>query len=133
MQHIKHYSDVYSSNHTLQSLDLPRHMNGDLLQSLLKLNEITNKSHVAIKKILNHSNIDMGPMFEWDAEDEPSLKALPYVISWFERAGKAVSAFPGYNIEERKLDAIFQFARAMPLFFVQPSYIDEGSKKRKRD
>ena len=139
MQHIKHYSDVYSSNHTLQSLDLPRHRNGDLLLSLLKLNEIANKSHVAIKKILKyHSNIDMGPMFEWDAEDEQSLKALPYVISWFERAGEAASAAEdrkgGYNIEEQKLDAIFQFTRAMPLLFVPASPPNDkvASNKRKR-
>ena len=97
-------------------------MNGDLLQSLLKLNEITNKSHVAIKKILNHSNIDMGPMFEWDAEDEQNLKALPYVISWFERAGEAASAAEdgkeGYNIEERKLDVCAQ-RRFFTLYLIQ--------------
>ena len=80
----------------------------------------------------------MGPMFEWDAEDEQSLKALPYVISWFERAGEAASAAEdrkgGYNIEEQKLDAIFQFTRAMPLLFVPASPPNDkvASNKRKR-
>ena len=80
----------------------------------------------------------MGPMFEWDAEDEQNLKALPYVISWFERAGEAIIAAEdgegGYNIEERKLDAIFQFARAMPLLFVPASPPNDkaASNKRKR-
>ena len=78
----------------------------------------------------------MEPLFEWDAEGEQSLKALPYAIDWFERAEEAVADEDDNStchVEEKKLSAIFQFAQAMPLFFVQPSYIDEGSKKRKRD
>ena len=96
-------------------------MNEDLL-SLLTLNNNANKSHTAIKKTLKyHPTIDMGPMFEWDAEEgEQNLKALPYVTSWFERAGEAILAVEdgerGYNIEERKLDVIYQFARAMPYY-----------------
>ena len=128
-------NSTYSSNHMLKKIVLTSGT-GPQLVSLLKINKGTNKSHVAMKKILKyHPNIDMGPMFEWDAEDEQSLKALPYVISWFERAGKAVSAFPGYNIEEQKLDAIFQFARAMPLLFVPASPPNDkaaSNNKRKR-
>ena len=129
-------NDIYSSNHTLKCLDLPQQRNGDLLLLSLFFNEGTNKSHVAMKKILKyypnmdmdlkyHPNIDMGAMFEWDAEEgESNLKALPHVISWFERANAAVAGEEGYNIEERKLDAIFQFARAMPLLFEGISAMD---------
>ena len=72
-----------------------------------------------------------------DAEEgERNLKALPYVISWFEMV-KEVAAADGEEdsytgddddedaeleqllnvIEQRKLDAILQFAKAMPLLF----------------
>ena len=119
-------ASTHSSNHILNELDLDQ---SELLLSLLKLNKGTNKSHVAMKKILKyHPNIDMGPMFEWDVEDEQSLKALPYVIGWFKRACEAVTAADGeeggYNIEERKLDAICQFVRAMPLLFEGISAMD---------
>ena len=64
----------------------------DELDSLLHLNMNTNKSYVAIKKILqNHpyySNaLDMEPFFEWnmEGEGERNLKALPYVIAWFDK------------------------------------------------
>ena len=36
-----------------------------------------------------------------------------------------------YNIAEKKLSAIFQFAKAMPVLFVPASNIEEESKKRK--
>ena len=132
-------SNTYLSNHTLQyDLD-PLREPKQHLAFLLRLNENTNKSHVAIKKILKyHPNIVMEPMFEWDAEEgEQNLKALPYVIGWFERAKEATAAAEdgeeSYNIEERKLDAIFQFARAMPLLFERVSTMGVGTKKRKRE
>ena len=83
-----------------------------------------NKSHVAIRKILeHHPNIlaDMNPFFaDWIFDDEQSLKALPHVINWLNKAAKAVKS-PGHyykNIQQKKLSAIYQFARAMPLMFV---------------
>ena len=83
------------------------------------MNEDTNKSHVAIKKILKfHPNLDMEPLFEWDADQEQTLKALPYVIEWFGRAGDAVADIEeseNYHIENRKLSSSFQFTKAMPL------------------
>ena len=54
-------------------------------------------------------------------EGERDLKALPYVIAWFERAGEAVADDEeggSYNIDEIKLSTIYQFAKAMPLMFV---------------
>ena len=114
---------TYSSNHTLERLSLvDGHRRGQQLESLLELNRDANKNHVAIKKILqNHSNIDMEPqLFEWGAEEgEQNLKALPYAINWFERAGVAVAdeEEEQYNLDGRKLNAIFQFAKAMSLLF----------------
>ena len=133
-------NDTYLSNHTLKDVLLSQVQQGqheDHLSSILRLNIGRNKSHVAIRKILKyHPNIEMEPLFEWDAEGEQTLKALPHVVAWFERAEEAVADEDDnstYHVEKKKLSAIFQFAKAMPLFFVQPSYIDEGSKKRKRD
>ena len=116
------------------------------------------KSHVAIKKILKyHPNNDMEPLFEWDADGEQSLKALPYVVDWFGRAKEAVayedrltddedtdsedddnsvSDDYDYHVEERQLSAIFQFAKAMPLLLEPISRIevdDHRKHKRKRD
>ena len=134
-------NDTYHSNHTLDKLllsDGQQEQHTDHLATLLTMNEETNKSHVAIRKILKyHPNIDMKPLFEWDADGEQTLKALPYVIDWFEKAKEAVSGDDGgdYNIEERQLSAIFQFAKAMPLLFVPISCIkvnDHRNNKRKR-
>ena len=110
---------TYLSNHTLESLYLPQE-HGQNLESLLKLNKDTdNEHHAAIKKILQlYPNIDMEPLFEWGEgkEDEGTLKALPYVVDWFEKARVAVAEEEEtYHIEEKKLSAIFQFTKAMPL------------------
>ena len=128
---------IYSSNHTFEQLGLSSHGVGYQLDSLLQLNRYTNKSHVAIKKILKyHPSIDMEPLFEWNMEGngERDLKALPYVIAWFGRARDAVAGTEegGSKIFRRKLSAIFQFAQDMPLLFVPASHV-KGGNKRKRD
>ena len=128
-------NSTYTSNHTLELLAI-RHSNVEI-DLLLDLNKDTNKSRVAMKKILKyHPNIDMEPLFDWDAEEgEQNLKALPYVISWFDKACWAVLYNNDkYNIEEKKLSAIFQFAKALPLLFVPTSHIKkDDNKKRKRE
>ena len=130
-------NSTYASNHSLERLRLSFGVSGQL-SSLLKLNKDRNKSCVAIKKILKyHPNIDMEPLFEWDAEGEQTLKALPYIVDWFGRAEVAVADRRGesYRIEEKKLSAIFQFTTSMPLLFVPTSHINikVDNKKRKRD
>jgi len=131
-------NETYSSNHTLEILMLPQIL-VEPLGSLLHLNKGTNKNHVAIKKILKcHPNMNMEPLFEWhmEGEDERNLKALPYIISWFEKAEEAVAGDEeeeSYNIGERKLSAMYQFAKAMPLLFVPVSHNKGGDNKRKRD
>ena len=128
-------NDTYASNHTLEQIGL-RHST-ERLEYLLDLNGDTNKSHVAIKKILKyHPNIDMEPLFDWDAEEgEQNLKALPHVVGWFDRAEEAVADDDkNYNVEEKKLSAILQFTKAVPLLFVPASHIKKNEhKKRKRD
>ena len=129
---------TYSSNHTLETLMFDYRC-GQHLTSLLSMNMHTNKSLVAIKKILKyHPNIDMEPqLFEWDAEGEHTLKALPHIINWFERAGLAVAneVEDQYNVDGRKLNAIFQFAKSMPLLLGGIATIkrdDDKVDKRKR-
>ena len=80
----------------------------------------------------------MLPFFEWnmEGEGESDLKALPYVIAWFDRAGEAVANDEErgrYNIDGRKLSSMYQFAKAMPLFFVPVLHYKGGDNKRKRD
>ena len=78
--------------------------------------------------------MNMEPLFEWnmEREGERDLKALPYVIAWFGRAEVAVADDEGgeerYNIGERKLSGMYQFAKAMPLMFVPTSHI-RGQKE----
>ena len=132
---VSNINSVYASNHALKTLSFGGQPIGQQLGSLLRLNEDANKSHVTIKKILRHyPNIDMEPLFQWDADGEQTLKALPYVINCFERARVDVTNDDEeYDIEERKkLSAIFQFVRVMPLLFVPPSHIKADTKKRKR-
>ena len=78
---------------------------------------------------------NMEPFFEWnmEGEGERDLKALPYIIEWFERAQGAVAWFERAKVDERKLSAMYQFAKAMPLLFVPASHIKRGNNKRKRD
>ena len=123
-------SSTFSSNHTLSGLSLPLVQVQQLtenvfkntkLTSLLKLNKGVDKGHVAMKKILKyHPNINMEPLFEFvgTEDDERNLKALPYVIDWFDKAKVViVEEVEEYYIDERKISAIFEFTRAMPLLF----------------
>ena len=148
-------NDIYSSNHSLETLSLST-LSRDSLAFLLQLNEGTNKNQVAIRKILRyHPSIDMEPFFEWGSEDGRNLMALPYVVDWFDRAGESVgddesgessddssksdhsSVFSvsddyDYQVKKKKLTAIYQFALAMPVLFVPPSHTKVNDKKRKR-
>ena len=148
-------NDIYSSNHTLEMLSMISSVDeeesiGIQLASLLKMNKGINKKYVAIKKILqNYPNIEMEPLFEWGSGNERNLMALPYVIDWFVRAGEVVerddesvdssdysdsddtsdsnnSDDYDYQVEEKQLTVIYEFALAMPLLFIPTS-----DKKRK--
>jgi len=135
-------NDIYLSNHTLESVSKKSVIeffldNGSFpgrVASLLELNESTrNKRHVAIKKILIHCPhyYDMESLFDLSVEEEDDsgqdLKALPYVISWFETAEEAIigdKKLCTNDLECQKLYAIYQFVTAMPMLFI-PAY-DKG-------
>lgn len=109
--------DTYLSNHTLDSLVLPHRTLPKSLSSLLKLNKKADKKNVAIEKILQyHPNIDMSPIYELVSPEEHSLKGLPLVIGWFERARQR-SLGKSYGVDKRSLSSIYQFALSMPLSF----------------
>ena len=123
-------NDTYSSNHTLKAIiGIERQGESDYrLHDLLVMNAGTNKSDVAMKKILRyHPNMDMEPLFLWDSEGEQTLKALPYVLGWFEKAEQALGAGEEsgriYNVGAKKLTAIHQFAKAMPLLIASLSSV----------
>jgi len=122
-------NSIYLSNHTFEKLNLMQ-LEGRQLALFLRMNESTNKSHVAIRKILKcHPNfIEIDPLFEWGAEEDgdQTIKALPHVISWFEKARMF------QDTTKRNLYAIYQFARAMPLLFEGVATLKTGDKKRKR-
>jgi len=120
-------NQTYSSNHSLEDLSINRRVqqltDGKRLISLLELNKATNKGHVAIKKILlHHPDFDIEQFYQWDLDGERSLKALPHLIAWYDRAKEAVAdddarggAVNMNQIENRKLTALYQFARDMPV------------------
>ena len=95
------------------------------VQASLDLNRSSeNKKQVAIKKILNHHrHFDMQPFFEWD------LKVLPLVVDWFESA-RCVENVDEAGIDKRKLDAIYQFIRAMP-DVIEPAPAAAGEKRKR--
>ena len=113
---------THSSNHTLETITFP-YEKSNHLSTLLELNEGTNKNQVAIKKIIrSHPSIELEPFFQFGLDGERNLKGLPTIISWF---GSALQTAAANNAEEcdvknRKLSAIYQFARTMPIYF-EPS------------
>lgn len=130
-------NDTYSSNHTLQTLRLTIR---EATSHILQLNKSSNKTHVAIKKILQyHHDIGVESLFGLDKDGEWTLKALPYVVAWFERAS-AVKVSDSAFVQEserdrtirRSLSSIYKFAKAMPLLFVSSDHVKTDKKKRKR-
>ena len=142
-------TDTYLSNHSLNGVGECLTRLPVSISYLLRLNEGWIKNQVARRKILiHHPVLDMGPFLEWDTssinntyQPNQSLAILPYVVMWFDRArihaqemvagGKHIE---GYDIgedqiETRKLDATFQFARAVPLMFV-PAPKKTGAKRK---
>ena len=123
---------IYSSHHTIEEMRFS-HSNGKYeigprLRSLLDINSIADKYHVAkLKVILFSSNIDMSVLFEvGGGEDgERTIKALPHVVDTFDSASEAIrtnSKLSHRNeyietVDKRKLSAIYQFTKAMPTLF----------------
>ena len=104
-------NSTYLSNHTLQSVS----GFNNSVRPLLELNERDGKKEVAMIKVLQHHNdFVMMPLFEWE------FKVLPLMINWFERAS-SITMPEGFepNAGPRKLSAIYQFVRGMPLLYVE--------------
>ena len=133
---------TYLSNHTLESVGdtYDGDLNDSDSNSLLILNGSGYpKKQIAMMKILKyHNNFDMHPLFEWD------FKVLPCMIEWFERAAECPSRYGMFSlpdleamIRQRKLSAIYQFIRGMPLEFIETRSMHElkefaARKKRLR-
>jgi len=139
-------NDIYASNHTLEMLSLGRTDSLHNVEVFLEMNESANKSHVSIRKIIKYqSDIDMTPLFGWDNDGEWTLKALPYVINWFEKARIAeaiefnkrnvpvfVQEMVISRISRKTLSSIYKFAKAMPMLIVPTNHAKMYDKKRKR-
>lgn len=116
---------TFLSNHTLTDVRIDGDINP--FSFYLRLNDDPDKYQVAIKKIIrHHSYIDMEPFFQWD------LKVLPNAVHWFGRALACSQNYQMSSIETRKLSAIYQFARAMPLLVVPAPTIRPRRSKRKK-
>ena len=105
-------NNIYLSNHTLRcfgKIDEMVLVPGDT-QCYLDLNSSSeDKGVIAMSKILRHySHFKMQPFFEWE------LKALPLMISWFEKASTSTSEFEE-KIAKMKLSATFDFVKEFPL------------------
>lgn len=102
------------------------HANNRDLGYYLNLNKNKDKKLVAAMKILkNHQHFNMKPFFEWD------LKVLPLVIVWLEKANTYDTDFEK-RTEERTLDVIHQFVRAMPMLCIEAIKHKKKRNKRKR-
>ena len=128
-------NSTYTSNHSLKSLVLSVLLarRPQLCDSLYINNKGSSRSQVAIKKILlHHSPLDMKPLFEWNVDDDQqSLKSLPFLIDWFKKVNEINYIC---SLNSRKLDAIYQYAKAMSYLFVPATHhINGGDKKRKRE
>jgi len=134
----KTINQTYNSNHTLSSIEYDEEDldddddDDDDLSYYLGLNRNSDKDKVAMEKIIfNHNHLKMDSFFGWDSKGERSLKALPFVVNWFDRA-EEVDKEDECDLPEMKLDTIYQFAQAMPLLFVSNTF-KVTTKKRKRD
>ena len=90
------------------------------------------------KKAYYHHEVlpDIESLYDWDINGEWTLKSLPYVIDWYDKALVAVhevndDCSDDEEVPQMKLSAVYEFAKAMPLLFLPASY-KAKDKKRKR-
>ena len=122
---------TFHSNHTLHDMAHRNymHVSYEILRQVpglvdnLELNRLRAKQEVAMIKILKHHNdFDLHPFFEWD------LKMLPRVLRWLERANDIPTEFDK-NIEQRKLSAIYRFARSKPELYIEGQLRDKAARE----
>ena len=101
--------DTYLSNHTLKDIEYEVEEYIEDLDDYLELNRSSDKSKVAMQKILDHHyDFEMDTFFAFD------LKVLPVVVAWFKKAKEDTS----HDIASRLLSSIYQFTRALPMMFL---------------
>jgi hypothetical protein len=134
-------NNTYLSNHKLEQLE--SFWNASTPPEIVQYLRINRRrEHVAIYKILmSHSDFNMEPLFRW------KLKFLPLIVAWFDERDDTLDfmylaeLYDSFEVDKvsarmgsRKLSAVYQFIRGMPLLVVD-CYRDEkiGTKKRKLD
>ena len=111
--------NTYLSNHSLSCLSSRSGALPTIVKDCLKLNKCSDKENVAIKKMLRyHSEFDMQPLLEWD------LKALPFVMNWFDSAAEECPDFEP-KISKLRLSSLFDCVRGMPILSVYGLTVNE--------
>jgi Ran GTPase-activating protein (RanGAP) involved in mRNA processing and transport len=118
-------NNAHLSNHTLETIgNWGSRGAPDDVKQLLELNKHPDE-HVAIHKILrSHPDFDVESMLQWN------LKALPLVVSWFERVitlmnvdeHKWISDESLEEIQSRKLSTMYKFIRGLPHMTTDDDY-----------
>jgi len=128
-------NNTYSSNHTLEVI-------GDYSMDCFFHRNITlNRSHqqyaAMYKILLNHTDFQLQSFFQWD------LKFLPLVADWFDKALVINDSswvqhrryvFPREELQRKKLSALYQYVRGIPVLEVSDYYIkamQKSSAKRR--
>ena len=111
-------AETYNSNHSLQRLvtyyfDDEDNIIPTEVSDLLLVNENHEAADAARIKILKHHADHDESILWWD------FKMLPIALGWFEKASNYHQLDFDGKIEERKLAAVYQFVRAMPVQFVE--------------
>ena len=126
-------NNIYLSNHTLGTIGCFPEAASSGVQQYLWLNSQSQYDVPTCKILMSHWDLDMTPLLQW------RLKLLPHVLAWFERA-RSCRAYLKESIKtfkRRKLSAVYQFIRGLPLLAASGFYkrmsTAEGSKKRKFD
>jgi hypothetical protein len=100
------------------------------VQKYLQLNALHEKAVAYCKILVHHPDLDIKPFFQW------KMKFLPLVIDWFERALYWDIFYDNWisreEIQSRKLSALYNYVRGIPLLAVDAHYSHKKTHSRKR-
>jgi hypothetical protein len=115
-------NSTYLSNHTLQWIGFSNYRYHDSgaprnVKIYLDINFQQSESVGTWKILRHHLVFDMMPLFQW------KLKFLPLVAKWFESVGnllaeRGIVLSRPTSFESRKLSAVYQFVRGMPMLVI---------------
>ncbi|KAK1746286.1 leucine-rich repeat protein [Skeletonema marinoi] len=133
---------TYSSNHTLEvigdgSMDWFFHRN-------ITLNRSHQQYAAMYKILLNHTDFQLQSFFQWD------LKFLPLAADWFDSAMAINNSamvmndslgymqhrryvFPREELQRKKLSALYQYVRGIPVLEVSDYYIKAMQKSWQKE